>query len=274
MILAVDAGGTYLRARLYKDKDIKKSFKANTTDNQLSRWIEDIVKSYQEIKTICVSFAGQVKDGMILSAPNILIDNQNIKEYFEKNFSVEFFIQNDLNCAVLAESNYFKSDDISAVYVGTGVGLGVVSSSKLVSGINGVATELGHIPYKDSPFVCGCGKKNCIELFTSGVALAKWKKYYNLDENLTLQELKQMDSKIYEEFKEALLFAVGTTVTLFNPEVLVLGGGIIQSNPDLVGIIKSEIKNYAMGVAVENLQIEQTRLENAPMDGAVLLKDM
>ena len=274
MILAVDAGGTYLRAELFDDGVLKKSFKDKSIDIGLVSWIKDILNQYKEIKTVCVSFAGQIKDGVILFAPNINIDEQDIKKYFEHNFDVKFFIQNDLNCAVLAESEYFQSSDICAIYVGTGLGLGVVSSSKLISGAKGVATELGHIPYRDTPFVCGCGKKNCIELFASGSALSRWKKHYNLDESLTLQELKDMDSDIYTEFEKALLYAIGTTITLFNPEVLVLGGGIIQSNPELIEIIKLKIKDYAMGIGLENLQIKQTKIKSAPMSGALLLKDI
>jgi len=184
---------------------------------------------------------------------------------------VEFFIQNDLNCAVLAEAEYFKSDDVCAIYVGTGLGLGVISSSKLIIGSDGVATELGHIPYKDTPFVCGCGKKNCIELFSSGIALSHWKKYFSLDENLTLKELKEMDSEVYVEFEKALLHAVATTITLFNPEVLVFGGGIIQSNPDLITIIRLKIKEYVMENSLKKLKIEQTKIDNAPLKGAFLL---
>ncbi len=270
MTLAVDAGGTYLRGEIYQNGMVKKSFRDKSADIGLVAWIEGILKENEDIKTICVSFAGQVKDGVILSAPNIIIDEKNIKIYFESHFGVEFFIQNDLNCAVLAEARYFKSDDVCAIYIGTGLGLGVISSSKLISGKDGVATELGHIPYKSSPFVCGCGKKNCLELFCSGIALKNLKNYYDLDENLTLKELKNMHSVVYTEFEKALLYSVAITITLFNPEVLVLGGGIIQNNPDLLEIVKLKIKEYAMGVSLKNLKIEQTRLENASLSGAML----
>jgi glucokinase len=266
-------GGTYLRAELYTNDRRENSFREKTINIGLVEWIEDILTQYNEIKSICVSFAGQVKDGVILHSPNINIDRLDIKNYFEDKFDVEFFIQNDLNCAVLAEANYFKSGDVCALYVGTGLGLGVVSSSKLISGVDGVATELGHMPYKESPFVCGCGKTNCVELFGSGSALIRWKKYYKLDEDLTLKELKDMKSEIYKEFEKALLHAIATTITIFNPEILVLGGGIILNNPDLVETIKVKIKEYAIPIALENLKIQQTKLENATIKGALLLKD-
>ena len=262
MTLEVDAGGTYLRANIYKNNTLQKSFKDKSQEVGLSHWLESILLQHNDIKTINISFAGQVKDGVILSAPNIKIDKADIKNYFESNFGVELSIQNDLNYAVLKEAEYFKCEDICAVYIGTGIGLGVVSSSMLITGKDGVATELGHIPYKETPFVCGCGKDNCIELFASGSALIRWKQHYNLDESLMLEDLKEMKHEIYTEFEKALLFAIATTITLFNPEVLVLGGGVIQSNPWLVEVIKDNIKKYAMPLSVKKLQVLQTKLDD------------
>ena len=272
MTLAVDAGGTYIRANLYKNGSLKNSFKVKSAEVGLVKWLEEILDTHKEIEKISISYAGQIKDGVILSAPNIEVDLADIKTYFEDRYGVVLFIQNDLNCAVLAEADEFGCDDVCAIYVGTGLGLGVISGGKLISGSDGVATELGHMPYKESPFVCGCGKKNCIELFASGNALTLYKKHHKLDENLTLNELKNIDTSVYTEFKKALLHATATTITLFNPKVLVLGGGIITNNPWLVEMIKDEIKNYAMEVSLKNLQIYHTKLKDAPLKGALLLK--
>ena len=125
MRLIVDAGGTYFRAKLYKKKDLQKSFISK--DISLVNYIDTIVKDYKGIKKIALSFAGQVKDGVILASPNIKIDKKNITKYFKKRYNIDLYIQNDLSCAVLAEAKYFKSQNICAIYVGTGLGCGVVS---------------------------------------------------------------------------------------------------------------------------------------------------
>lgn len=276
MILAVDAGGTYLRGEIYLDDILIKSLHVKSTEIGLSKWIKSILKEQKEIKSVSVAYAGQVKDGVIISAPNIKIDNHDIKNYFKQMFDVELFIENDLNCAVLAEAEYFKSDDICALYVGTGLGFGAISSSTLIKGYGNVAAELGHIPYKNAPFKCGCGRDNCIELFASGSAIDKWKKHSNLKSTLNLKELKdssnKVENRIYEEFVEALLYAVGTAITLFNPQILVLGGGIITSNSELLEIITSNIKKYAMTQALKDTKILSSKLKNAPIKGALLLK--
>ncbi|MDY0233439.1 MAG: ROK family protein [Sulfurimonas sp.] len=276
MTLVIDAGGTYLRAEIHTQDGVLKKLKEQSSAFGLASWIEIIIKEHKDIKTICISYAGQVKDGVIISAPNIKIDIHEIKNYFKEKYDITLFIENDLNCAVLAESVYLKEDDVCAIYVGTGLGLGVVSSARLITGFSGVATELGHIPYKKAPFICGCGKNNCIELFASGSALDKWKRYKNIDSKLTLEELKGSleFSEIYEEFEVALLYAISTAITLFNPKVVVLGGGVIESNPQLESIIASKIKEYAMPVALNGVKIIKTKLKNAPMVGALMLKGL
>jgi len=275
MTLVIDAGGTHFRAEVHTQDAVLKKLHEKSSTIGLASWIESIIKEYKDIKTICISYAGQVKNGVIISSPNIKVDIHEIKNYFKQMYDIKLFIENDLNCAVLAESAYLKEEDVCAIYVGTGLGLGVVSSSKLIIGFSGIATELGHIPYKEAPFTCGCGKNNCIELFVSGSALDKWKKHKNIDVKLTLQELKETPefSEIYLEFEKALLYAISTAITLFNPKVVVLGGGIIESNPQLESIIDAKIKSYAMPVALDGVKIMKTKIKNAPIIGALMLKD-
>ena len=196
MILVVDAGGTYFRAEIYLRNILQKALHVSASEIGLSAWIESVLQENRRIKIICISYAGQVKDGVILASPNIKIDIYKIKSHFETKFGVKLFIENDLNCAVLAEAEYFQSSDICAVYVGTGLGLGVVSSSVLIRGSGSTATELGHIPYKKTPLKCGCSRDNCIELFASGLGIQKWKKYYNLSDELTLSELKNSQNRV------------------------------------------------------------------------------
>ena len=274
MTFVIDAGATYFRGEIYEDDKLLRKIRQKSSVAGLGFWIESILKDKSDIKTVCISYAGQVKDGVIISAPNIDIDMHEIKKYFEEKYELELFIQNDLNCAVLAEANCFKENDICAIYVGTGLGLGVVSSSRLITGFSGVATELGHIPYKKAPFKCGCGKDNCIELFASGSALDKWKKYKNVDATFTLKELREkQDIEIYKEFEEGLLYAVATAITLFNPKIVVLGGGIIEANKELKSIISVKLENYAMPNALEGIKIVNTKLKDAPLIGALMLKD-
>ena len=207
MRLIVDVGGTYLRAKLYKKKDLQKSFRVRSKDFLLVNYIDGIVKDYKGIKKIALSFAGQVKDGVILASPNIKTDKKDIAKYFKKKYNIDLYIQNDLSCAVLAEAKYFKTQNICAIYVGTGIGCGVVSGGRLVDGYMGVSTELGHIPYKESFFRCGCGKTNCLELFCSGVAIKKMRKYINIISISSFYETEPIGENATDNFINLVLEA-------------------------------------------------------------------
>lgn len=277
MTLGIDIGGTYLRYELRENGKRVEKASLKSTQTGLCSFLEMILKKEKKIATVFISYAGQVKDGTILASPNIKIDKHDIKVYIEAKYKIKLFIENDVNCAVLAEAKAHRAKDICAVYVGTGLGLGVVSSSVLIKGSDSIATELGHIPCKKTPFTCNCGKQNCIELFCSGSGLLRWKEYYKLNTELRLEELGQSTNdkaqKIYHAFVEALLYALGTTITLFNPDVLVLGGGLIMNNRYLHEIIEQKIHEYALPLALKNIQITLSQLEDAALEGAFLLKD-
>ena len=277
MILAVDAGGTYYRAGLYENDTAVKTFFTHSESDDLCSWIEGIFKENETITKVCIGYAGQVHKGVIFSSPNIKVDRADIKAYLEEKYNIKVLLQNDLSCAVLAEAAYYKTGDICALYLGTGMGLGVVSSGSLLKGCKNMAAELGHIPYKEAPFSCGCGKNNCLELFASGEGVAKFKRHLHLDDNITLQQLKNStdvkEKNIYEEFEKALLQGVATAITLFNPCVLVIGGGIIKNYDELFDTVLSKYKNFTMPVLTQDVRIVKTQIDNAVLTGALLLKD-
>ncbi len=274
MNLAIDAGGTHLRAEIWQGDVLVAQKKAKSGEIGLCAWIEKLLLEYNDVATVGISYAGQVHEGIILSSPNISVDCHNIKETIEQKFGVKLYLENDLNCAVLAEAKEFGVQNICALYVGTGLGLGVVEGGRVVCGAKNVATELGHIPYKKTALTCGCGRNNCLELFASGSGIAKQITAKNLICAPTLEALKAIgENAIIASFEGALLVGAGTALTLFNPQVLVLGGGVIEANPYLEDFILKHIKQYALPNSLQNVTICKSRLKNAPLMGALLLKD-
>ena len=268
MKLYIDIGGTNLRAEIHGTGEIIHENNSSVALD-LVEYVESKLNQYKDINFVGISYAGQVKDGVIISAPNIKVSKKEIKQYFEEKYELRLEIENDLNCAVIAEADHFKEKNLVAIYVGTGIGSGFVENGKLVHSNSNLVGEIGHIPYKMAPFKCGCGKDNCIELFASGSALQKWTK----DENVNLQKLKQEGSEIASQFEDALLHAIATAITLFNPKVLVLGGGVVEKNVYLLDLVKNSIKEYAPAFSLNSLEIKKTELTNAAMSGAVLLEN-
>lgn len=260
MNLYIDLGGTYLRYQ------IDSSSVQRTQSDDAITFIGELLVKYPAIKKIFISFAGQVKNGVILSSPNLFIENFDIKAHF---FPKEVFIENDLNCAVLAQSRYFHEPDIVALYIGTGIGSGIVLDGTLVRGARNLAGEIGHVAFKKAPFVCGCSKDNCIELFSSGSGIKKWGKYYQ-QEFETLQDLPK---ELYNDFLGGMMQAVSTLVTLFNPRVVVLGGGVVENNPFLLEYIEKNIAKYAFPPALKDLKIVISEISDAPLQGCKLLEE-
>ncbi len=277
MKLYMDVGGTTIRCELHRyDSIIHETFVSS--DHELYDLIGSLLKRYPDILFIGIAYAGLIHHGRIISAPNIEVEIHDIKQKIEQIFGIRVEIENDVNCAVLAEAHDQSSSDIVALYVGTGLGCGVISDGGLLHGHDSLAAEIGHIPYKSTPFLCGCGKDNCIELYASGSGMLKWKQYHDIKGQPDLLQLRHSDEQIERDiakrFEEALLSAAGTMVTLFNPETLVLGGGIVSANPYLVEMVTEQIQAYALPEAAKRVTVVQTRLKDAPLEGAKYLEEL
>jgi len=249
MKMAVDIGGTYLRYFL------DRTYKVKLEDIDVQSFLQDLIQKHR-IEAIAISFAGQVCCGRILSAPNVKAPFQPQK------LGIPYIVENDLNCAALAEARYFGAAFLVALYSGTGLGSGIIEDGKLCRGSENLAGEIGHIPYKKAPFRCGCGKDNCIELYTSGSGLKKWGRYKGCAASLE-------ESCVKEEYLRAITHAAATMLTLCNPKLLVLGGGVIKSNPFVVEYVKEHIRNYAPPFSL--LPIEFSRLQEPSLEGAKIL---
>ncbi len=253
MKLALDIGGTYLRWEILGEEKGKIEIKKIA----LQDFIQELILKYK-IRALAISFAGQVCCNKILGAPNIHTS------FDPADFGIPYLIQNDLKCAVLAESRYFECDSLAALYCGTGLGSAYIDEKYLIQGHMNLAGEIGHMPYKEAPFKCGCGKNNCLELFASGSGIEKWARH--LDTAPTLKE-----EKIRALYLPALSHGAATLLALINPEILVLGGGVIEHNPFVYEWVIDHIDTYAPSFSLKESKIELSRVQNASLEGAKIL---
>ncbi len=253
-MLAIDIGGTYIR---YKSSGEYGSVRTRNVD--INRFLNELVKRYSPSR-VAIAFAGQVHGNKILSSPNV-----DLKEI---NMDVPFVLENDLNAAALAESRYFSCKHLVALYSGTGLGCGAIENGKIVRGYRNLACEIGHVPYKKAPFKCGCGKNNCLELYASGSGIKKWAEYLGC-----LSRLEETCKDIRDTYLEAMTYAAAFVITIFNPQMLVLGGGVIKSNDFVVDYVKEHIEGFAPSFS--RCEIVKSELEDASLKGAeILLEEM
>lgn len=272
--LFIDIGGTHLRSEIL-GKEERREDAVPSQEVGLLSYIDKQISLHPDISFVGISYAGQVNNGRIISSPNINIDEYDIASVVNSRYGVPLIIDNDLNCAVLAEAKYWKSENIAALFVGTGIGSAVIDQGKLVRGSRNMAYEIGHIPYREAPFQCGCGRNNCVELFASGSGIEKWLAHFGSSAHPVLNELKKSgrdEEFVVNRFEEAFLHAAGVLTTLANPEILVLGGGVIEQNPYLGTLLEKKLNDYALRASLNELRIETSVLKNAPIEGAKLLE--
>jgi glucokinase len=152
-IIAIDLGGTNLRASLVVNNKIVKYMKNKTPKNE-KELIDLLFKNIQllmdkDVKGIGVSCAGPLKDGIIRNPPNLPLKNYNLKAALERRFKKRVKVFNDAHCVALAESLLgVKKKNFIILTLGTGVGGGIIINGKLYEG-QGFGGEMGHMILDD-----------------------------------------------------------------------------------------------------------------------------
>lgn len=270
MTLAIDLGGTHLRWRVGDDGEINKQ---KTAGSDLVTVLSDIVLSHQGITKVGIAFAGHTENGILYSAPNIPVHNLEIARIIKETFNIPLFCDNDLKCAVRAEASARpEAKCVLAMFIGTGLGGAFWDNGRTVRGSANLAGEVGHIPFRPSNVVCGCGKMDCVEIYASGSGIDKRLAKIGLKHE-TLAQTKLDAPEIYEDFLSALSHASATLITLLNPSVLVLGGGIAEAEPWILEAIRPSIEQQAFPPAMRRAKIELSTFENAVLEGAALLAE-
>ncbi len=271
--LFLDIGGTKIRY-LVKDGDKPVDKGVGYTRNvDLVNFLEELIGRYSVDDFVGISFAGQVVGNRIVSAPNIEVPKVDIAAHLKEKFGVEVAIENDLKCAAIAEYEHRSGSPemLVALFIGSGIGSACVYRGKLIRGKHNLAGEIGHVHFKESPFVCGCGNRGCVELYSSGTGIKRWFEYLKIDVPPTLESLKSMDEarEVRDNFYEGLSLVTSVIMRMFDPDVIILGGGVVDANPDLVDYISGQAKRFAFLGSVE---VQKSELEDAPLMGAQLLK--
>jgi len=268
MNLYIDFGGTNFRYEINNNKI--KTLKSEDID--LKKFLDYVILKHK-IKNIYISFAGHINKGSIISSPNINIEPFNIKKYLLKNYGIKVKIDNDLNCAALAEYKNIKKRNIAVFYIGTGFGAAFINNGKIVKGANNLSGEIGHIPFRKTPFRCGCGRDDCLELSVSGSGLIRWCNHYNIATKYArVDQLEKLDDKngkiILKNFYDGLSHAFHTTLNLFDFDHLVLGGSV-GVNSDIKNYLKNQFKYSSFDK--NSLEISISKLKEGSLEGAKLL---
>jgi fructokinase len=184
------------------------------------------------------------KTGLMRNANSVWLNNQPLKADLEQLLGREVRLANDANCFALSEATDGAGEgaqSVAGLILGTGFGAGLVINGQIIVGAHGIGGELGHVPLshvtdEDKPANCWCGKQNCHEIFVSG---SGFERSYRLETGEAIkapeiikrkQQGEVAANKVYARYVSQLARAVSTLCNIFDPEVIVLGGGMGQIN--------------------------------------------
>jgi glucokinase len=269
MNLYIDFGGTSFRYQL--DNLPVTILPSDRID--LKKFLDATIQKHPDISSIGISFAGQVQDGKIISSPNAHTHNFDVKRYIEEKYKIQLAIDNDLNCAAIAEHNALQVKSLAVFYIGTGFGSAFIDNNQLVTGANNKSGELGHIPFKKSPFICGCGRDDCLELYVSGSGIKHWCSYFKIDKEFSRLDLleslnNETSNIIIDNFYSGLAHAFHTALNLFDFDHLVLGGSV-GKNENIKEFLENEFLHSAF--KREKLSISLSTLREGSLQGTKFL---
>jgi glucokinase len=312
-VIGVDLGGTKILAGVFNHAlECIGSAKLSTKPQRgVDKVIERIARcvgdaadeadlTLKQVAGVGIGAPGAVDfdSGTVIFAPNLEgWKDVALKKELEKQLGVPVFVENDCNIAVLgvhvAELKA-KPRSVIGIFVGTGIGGGLIVNGELFSGFCHTAGEIGHMVLEISGPKCGCGNKGCFEALASRTAIFQQIKAGIKDGEKTLltemlgddlEDLRSGDlrkairrgdkfvDRVIEGASEYIGIATANLINILNPEVVVLGGGVIEALGDeMMSVIVETAKDYAMPGTMKDVEIIASKLgDSAGITGGAVL---
>ncbi len=308
--IGIDIGGTNIVSGIVDQKHnivIKEKIKTNAprSAESICQDIDKMCRNMctnaeiplKEIEHIGIACPGIIKSGVVEFASNLQFKNVPLKNIIEELTGIPCHVCNDANAAAYAEyvinfENKYHS--LVTVTIGTGIGGGIIINDSIIDGFNGAGAEIGHMIINPAGRVCTCGNRGCFEAYCSATALindTKEAMFNNPDSKLwticpSIDEVDgktaydaaelgdEIANKIVNKFIKYLSIGVSNIITLLQPEVVLIGGGMSSQKNKLIeplltlvndtGIIKSLAKKTKISTA--------TLLNDAGIVGAAAYK--
>lgn len=310
MRVGIDLGGTNIAVGLVNEEGqivLKKSAPTGAERpwqevvNDMAKLVLDLVKEagleVSDIEQIGIGSPGtpQKDTGMILFSNNLFWHNVPLRDAMEKLIPVPVKIDNDANVAALGETLFGAAKgakDAILVTLGTGVGGGIILDGKVYDGINNAGAEVGHMVIMSGGEPCNCGRLGCWEVYASATALIrmgnaaaaahpesilaqKRKKRGGLNGLAVFKAADENDPVAIEVIDRYIFYVsegIINLVNIFQPEVVMLGGGISAQGERLLRPIRQHLMRYVYCKEVNGPKLACAALGNdAGIIGAAFL---
>ncbi len=216
-----------------------------------------------------------VEKGIVVKSPNFPDwNNFGLKQEIESALDIPVFIENDANAAALGEQWLGAgcgAGSMILITLGTGVGGGIVLDGKIWHGADGMAGEIGHITIIPEGRQCSCGNRGCLEMYASARGIVQ-----SYMEGLDKASVSRDDPRraytsedifraakggdglaihVMEDMGRYLGIGVASLINIFNPEMIVIGGGVMDAWSLFIGTLGSEVRQRAFEVPAKSAEI-------------------
>lgn len=287
----------HIKKKTKKDKGPKNIIKKMLEG--IEELIEESGKAIDDISSIGVGAAGQIdrQNGVLISAANLDCYDLNIKEILSTKFNVPVYVGNDVEIAAIGEQKFGSGkgcNDFVCVFVGTGVGSAIIKNGQIITGATGTAGEIGHIIVDLNGRQCACGAHGCLEAYASRSAierciegaLKKGRKSCILDyletgksitSSMIQKSIEREDELVLQcvtEASEYLSGGIASIINFVNPELIILGGGLIEAVDYFYQKTIKKAKAKSLPVPAEKIQFKKAMLgDYSGVIGAAFLED-
>lgn len=276
----IDVGGTSVKCGLFlTDGTLVEKWEIPTrTENNGDEILPDIAKTIDakiqergidkaDVDGVGIGLPGPVNDkGEIACAVNLYWGYKDVSKELGDLTGLVAKAGNDANVAALGEAWKGAAEgasNVAMLTLGTGVGGGIILNNKIVSGVNGAAGEVGHMPVNiHETDACNCGNKGCLEQYASATGIVRVAKQElaACEEDSVLRNADPLTAKdvldalkagdilgvrIMEKVGEILGAAIGTISCVVDPEAIVIGGGVSKAGQPLIDVIQKYYKMHS-----------------------------
>jgi glucokinase len=230
--------------------------------------------------------------GIVVTTPNLGWTNFPLRDVIAERTRLPVRIDNDANCATLGEwwlGAARGANNVIGMTIGTGIGGGIILGGRLYHGSSDVAGEIGHATIDITGRRCKCGNYGCLEAYASGPSIAdRAREAISGDDCLLVKMVggdlnritaatvyeaaKRGDETALDVVRETSRFlgaGVANLLNIFNPDIVVIAGGVTQAGETLFGPLRREVRKRAFKPAVDACEIVPGVLVAAGVVGAV-----
>ena len=263
-VLAIDIGGTKVKfgtvshsGKITRSAQfaVERGAKPESVISRIAfRLKEERFGKFSGIGIACAGLMAASGRTVVFS-PNLNWRNIPLAGIAEKILGRPARIENDVNAVALGEQKFGAgkgADDLVALFVGTGIGGGIVSGGRLIRGANGFSAEIGHTVFKPDGWRCACGRRGCFETYAGGKYIV-----CNFHRSGGSRSLKKPSDiyaaakkgnriarRVWQDALEALSTLCVNLATTLDTKVIVLGGGVIENCPGLDREIMRKVRRY------------------------------